>query len=187
MSKFSLSLVRRPTSSRRITETVRNEVRTALKKLAEESIHKLNADVAGWEDKPEFSSQVIASGKKWEMKLGYDKKTDAGQHYKWVDEGTGERGGGEAYDIFPRDKKSLVFVYPPHLPKTLPSPSVPGLIKTGSPVVNVRKHVLAKGIYPRNFSKNLRKYLGNRTQVGGFRSTVEAAVKRAFRKEGISK
>lgn len=184
---FSIKLIRRPRSMKRITQSVQSEVRTAYEKLAVDSISKLNDNVENWENKPKFKSNISVSDKGWEFKLGYDGKTEAGMHYKWVDEGTGERGGREAYVIRPKRGKSLTFVYPPHQPKSIPIPPVPGLVKGGPAVIQNRKSVTAPGIYPRNFSKELEKFLKNREQVGGFRSVTEAAIKRAFRKEGIYK
>jgi hypothetical protein len=184
---FSLKLVRRPRSAKRMSETVRSEVRKALDSLADTSIQKLESDIKSWENKPKFAKNVRVSNKSWLMELGYDARTEAGKHYKWSDVGTGSRGGNKAYDIYPKHKKYLVFTYPPHVPKVLPIPPVPGLVKNGPPVLNRRKHVKAPGIYPRNFSKNLKETLSKRDQVGGFRSTIEAAIKRAFRKEGVIK
>jgi hypothetical protein len=184
---FSIKLVRRPKSIKRVTKTVQAEVRIALNGLADKHLGKLEFEVRDWNDKPKFKRRISISDKEWIFKLGYDSNTEAGTHFKWVDEGTGKRGGNEAYDIYPKNGKTLTFVYPPHMPKTLPTPRVAGLIKLPPAVLNKRKHVLAPGIYPRNFSKNMHEDLRSRTKVGGYRSTVEAAIKRAFRKEKLLK
>jgi hypothetical protein len=170
-----------------MSETVQKEVRTAYEELSRTSISKLNSNVSDWENKPKFKCAISVSNKNWTFKLGYDARTEGGKHYKWVDEGTGARGGGEAYEIIPKKANSLVFIYPPHIPKSMPIPPVPGLVKLGGPTLNKRKHVTALGIYPRNFSKELEKWMRNREQVGGFRSVTEAAIKRALRREGILK
>lgn len=184
---LSLKLLRRPRSARRMTATVQAEVNTALNSLADSAVDELKSVVKSWDDKPEFKKRIVISKKSWSMEVGYDDRTEAGKHFKWSDQGTGSRGGNEDYDIYPKRGKYLTFVYPPHIPKVLPIPPVPGLVKTGPAVLNRRKHIKHPGIYPRNFSKNLRERLSKKDQVGGFRSTVEAAVKRAFRKEGIYK
>lgn len=185
---FSIKLIRRPRSVKRVTKSVQDEIRKTYDELATKSIEKLEFNIMDWDKKPKFKSRISISDKEWKFSLGYDSKTEAGQHYKWVDEGTGSRGGGEDYIIRPKKKGGfLVFTYPPHIPKSVPTPYVPGLVKGGPAILQHRKSVTAKGIYPRNFSKELEKFLKNREQVGGFRSVTEAAIKRAFRKEGIYK
>lgn len=183
---FSVNVIRRPKAARRVAEEVRNEVRTAYKNLAEDCINKLDFNVLGWEKAPKFASKISVTEKEWQLSIGYDPKTDGGMHYLWADKGTGERGGGDPYEIVPKNKKGhLVFTYPPHIPKTFPIPAVPGIIVHGLPRINIRKKVTAPGIYPRNFSKNLTDFLKKREQVGGLRSVTEAAIKRAFRTLGI--
>ena len=172
-------------------EAVQKEVKSALEKLGDFSVYKLKSNVSSWNDKPKFEKVIVVNAKRFELSVKYDTKSKIGKIFGYVDKGTGERGGGEKYDIYPKNKRGrkgkLVFTYPPHNPKTLPIPPIPGIVKTGGPTVNVKDHVTHPGIWPRNFSKNLKELLSDRSKAGGFKSTVDAAIKRAYRSLGIYK
>lgn len=187
-----MTLVRRPRSAKRLHSIVRDEVRVSYKLLGDVAIKRLQLDIASWEDEPDFRAIVQVGTKQWRLRIAYDTTEMMGKIYKWVDEGTGERAGGEAYEIFPKNADSLHFELP-FEPKTVGSPlgglDIPGIVLApglGEPVEDVFvKSVLHPGIEPRHFTESLREYLSSRTRPGGFRSTTEAAIKRAQRKMGV--
>jgi hypothetical protein len=195
MPKTRIELISRPRSARRLHKIVLDEVEEALNELGEEMVGELQMNTNNWEHKPVFKFLAAADKPAWLLFVGYDAKTEAGQIYKWVDMGTGKWvPGGEEYDIFPVNAEVLHFFSP--LPtKTVGASGVSGLGNFGIVLQNVAgevmtneryaAHVTHPGIEPRNFSKTLRDQYSDRTRPGGFRSTIEAAVKRAYRKMGV--
>jgi len=183
-----MTLIRRPRSPRRLHKEILDEVRGAYQALAKDIMATLKNDVANWNEQPEFFSTVNVGTKRWFVSVRYNKETEIGQIYTWVDKGTGERGGGQAYDIYPVNADALHFTVP-HFPKTVATGfGIPGIVvqhaeATVSDVYT--QHVTHPGIEPRNFTSSVRDYYGTRTRPGGFRSVTEAAVKRGARKIGV--
>lgn len=151
---------------------------------------RLEADVAEWDHKPQFWCRRAVGWKKWWIAFGYDGQTAAGRIYGFVDSGTGFNAGkGPKYPIFPRNTgENLVL----HFKVPTPVKSTPGISGIGPGLVLssgiaaqadvFAKSVLHPGITPRDFTKSLRRELAQRNRPGGFRSTIDAAVKRALRK-----
>lgn len=177
-----ITLKSRPISPKRRQELVRQEIADALKTLGDTSVKELNKQVEKWEEKPVFKVKVESGEKVQRLMITVDKQTEIGKIFTWVDEGTGERGNVKksAYKIVPVNAKSLKFTAPLP-PKTMPYPSQPNFPKTGSPKQIVTQSVTHPGIYPRNFTKVLLNFLKGR-HAGSYRNTIEAAVKRAYRK-----
>ena len=105
------------------------------------------------------------------------------QIYNWVVRGTGERGGGSAYEIWPgaytgkSDKKALAFSSQ-FVPKTQPGiiGSNPGFVGKRDVVV---PYVVHKGIEPRNFDKIIQ-----RDWEPKFKRLMESAMREAARASG---
>lgn len=174
-----MTLIRRPRSPRVVHDTIRDTVRDAYKKLGNTMIKELLEDVSEWSIPPMFFKTVNVGTKRWFISVNYRTDEYIGKIYRWVDRGTGSRGGGKPYDIYPVHAEALAFTVP-HSPKTLaPGQSMP----SGEPHDVVVQAVLGHpGIHPRNFTKRLREKYKSRTMVGGFRSVTEAAIKRGTRK-----
>jgi len=184
-----MTLIRRPRSPRRLHKEILDAVRGAYQALAKDIITTLENDIASWSEKPTFKSTVNVGTKRWFVSVRYDKTTRIGEIYGWVDKGTGERGGGQAYDIFPKQADALRFTVP-HQPKTVATDfGIPGIVFQNAPTefetVNVEAIYGHKGIAPRNFTQSIKDYYGARTRPGGFRSVTEAAVKRGARRIGV--
>jgi hypothetical protein len=163
---------------------VKNEVRASLNKLADTCIKKLAQDIDNWEEKPTFTKKVIVKPGEWafEIHIKGNKKTK--RLYGWVNEGVGVYGGKAALpDILPkrRNKTKTLGFSVPHQPKSLPNPAVAGIPSNDTPHFLRAKKVRHPGIYPRRFTETLTLWLKSRAP-GAFRSVVEAAVKRGFRK-----
>ena len=182
-------LVRRPRSARRLHSIVRKEVRASYKTLAVFAVRRLEQDIEDWGEQPEFKTKVVVGMKRWSIRIDYDRESEIGEIYGWVDEGTGTYIGNDAYEIFPVDADSLKFSVP-YDPKTIPDLFGAGLgivLEAGDVQQDdvFAKRVLHPGIRPRNFTKSLQDFLKHPTKVGGFRSVTEAAIKRAFRQMGL--
>lgn len=178
---IKLTIVRLPRSGALRHRDIHNEVRTSLAKLGEASAEKLTNELEGWNEKPTFKSKAIVSSKRWALTISVSEKGKIGKIYKWVDKGTGSRGGNEAYVIRPLRKDGMLAYVVPHHPFTLPNPTVPGFPPTGPEHLVMRKEVIHPGIYPRNFTKTMVETLKGR-KPGSFNSVVNAAVKRALRR-----
>lgn len=182
-----MTLIHRPRSPRRLHQEILDAVRGAYQALAKDIIATLKSDVANWNEQPEFFSTVNVGTKRWFVSVRYDKETEIGQIYTWVDKGTGARGGGQAYDIYPKVADALHFTVP-HFPKTVATGfGIPGIVVQQPDISTsevITKHVTALGIEPRNFTSSVRDYYGTRSRPGGFRSVTEAAVKRGARRIG---
>lgn len=175
-----LELIRIPRSGKMRHKDIQDEVRKALNDLGDKSIKTLQDDVKEWNEKPEFTKKVSVVSKKWALSVKTSKSRKIGKIFDWVDKGTGSRGGHKDYVIKPKRKNGMLRFSWPNNPKSLPNPAIPGFPQT-DPVRGVRrKEVIHPGIYPRNFTKTLFDALKDRTKPGGFRSVVEAAIKRAI-------
>lgn len=167
-------------SRRRRHETVQAEVQKSLENLSKVVVGKYEDTVDNWDSKPQFKATVSVTRKKWILSVNVKRATKAGKIYGWVDKGTGSRGGKEDYEIRPKKAKYLQFTVP-HSPITLPNPSIQGFPPTGDPKTIRADVVIHPGIYPRNFTKTIMTWLKSE-EPGAFKSVIEAAVKRAFRK-----
>jgi len=187
-----LVLMTRVTSPERRKKIVQDEIRSSLNVFGREVIiPRLHNDVKDWEEKPTFKVEVAVDAGKWEIRAKVNRKNKIGKIYTWVDEGTAVRGGksSQPYPIVPKKSNKsgrLWFMYPTVPIKTNPNPAIPGYPSSDTPVLRNPPAVMHPGIYPRNFTKTLAEELSKRT-TGGFRSIIEAAVKRAFRKIRKSK
>ena len=176
-----LTIIRRPRSAQRMTGQVRTEVRAALRTLADVARQMHEKDVESWKQKPRFITKVTVTNTEWQLTCKTDRRTKISKIYGWIDEGIGEYGGKTPLpDIKVKKAKALGFIVP-HQPLSLPNPSVPGIPSSDAPHGVRTQSVRHPGIYPRNFSSTIRKWVGS-TEPGAFRSVIEAAVKRAFRK-----
>lgn len=177
-----IKLVRRPRSATRMTADVRSEVRKGLQTLATVVQARLENDVKTWNNKPEFKVTVTLTNSVWSLSAKVNKRNKSGKIYTWIDEGVGEYGGKTKLpDIVVKNKKKFMGFTVPHQPKSLPNPPVAGIPSSETPHGVRVKIVRHPGIYPRNFTLELKKWLVSK-QPGAFRSTIEAAVKRALRK-----
>ena len=178
MPTVLVRLIRKPKSSKRRTQLILEEVTVALNNFVPIVSKRLDEDVDEWDDKPKFNGKVYVSGKKWVLTMTTDKRTNAGKHYFWVDKGTGERGGGQAYEIVPKKEGGRLGPFMvPHSPITMPNPSIPNFPSSDEPHMVAPFSVHAPGIYPRNFIKTAMTEFKPK-----FRLVVEAAIKRGLRK-----
>jgi hypothetical protein len=178
-----LQLVRKPRSSVYKSKIIQAEIAAALTSKANDVKNRLLDDVKDWNDQPEFKVEVTANGDKISMATSVDETTKGGQLYKWVNDGTGERGnnGGQAYDIAPKNAGGFLGpFFVPHTIKTFPNPAV-GSWPNGDNVWLKPRVVRAPGIYPRNFVKNVLDELRG-TGIGTFRNIIDAAIKRGIRR-----
>ena len=175
-------LVSRPVSAKRRQEVVKREIADALKALGDKSIKELEKQIEKWEETPKFKASVQSGDKVQKLLITVDANSEIGKIFTWVDQGTGERGNVKksAYKIVPVNAKALKFTAPLP-PKTYPYPAQPNFPKKGAPKDIVTQSVTHPGIYPRNFTKVLLNFLKGR-HAGSYRNTIEAAVKRAYRK-----
>lgn len=188
-----LTLVRRPRPATVQHKEILDQVGPELEDIAKDSIDELNSDVADWKTKPLFKSDVHVGKRVWRIKVYVDKRTRAGKVYNWVDKGTGERGGGKAYDIFPKEPDGLLSFDVPYEPKTDPK-IVPGVAPPDFGVVNpgpeghlALTHVRAPGIRPRNFTAELFARMSDRKNTDGLKMRIDAAIKRGIYRIGKSK
>jgi len=184
-----MTLIRRPRSPRVLHGIILDEVRSAYNALADDIIDTLKHDIANWSLQPEFFKTVNVGRKLWFVSVRYDKDSHEGEVYGWVDVGTGERGGGKPYDIFPVLADVLHFTVP-HFPKTVATDfGIPGIVlqyeEAGMEDVITGAVIDHPGIWPRNFTQSVRDYYGARNRIGGFRSVSEAAIKRGARRIGV--
>ena len=188
-----LRLVRRPRPATVQHKEILDQVGPELEDIAEDSIKELQSDVADWKTKPLFKSKVHVGKRVWRIKVYVDRRTRAGKIYTWVDKGTGERGGGKAYDIFPKNPNGLLSFDVPYKPKSSPK-VVPGALSPNfgnvnpGPEAHLRLgHVHAKGIRPRNFTEELRVRLKDRKNTKGLKMRIDAAIKRGIYRIGRGK
>lgn len=189
-----IEMVSKPRAPRRLHQIVLNEVEKALEELGDEMVKRLEKDIESWDHQPEFISFAVANKKNWLLQVGYNRGTREADIYTWVDQGTGLHGpDGEEYDIFPVNADKLNFLTPTPT-KSVGESALGGLGGFGIVLENALQgaqeevftdHVVHPGIEPRDFTGSLKKYYMESTRPGGFRSVIEAAVKRAYRKMGI--
>jgi hypothetical protein len=180
---MGITITREPVSMRRRKILVQQEVRKALKDLAERAVKRLEDDIKDWKEKPRFITHVAVDDKHWTISIKYDRRERIAKIYGWVDEGTAERGDkGPVYKIKPRRKnvKYLGF-FVPHVAKSKSFVPVGGNATNGTQIYVRVKEVTHPGIYPRRFTESMKWWMRSK-EPGAFRSTVEAAVKRAFRR-----
>jgi hypothetical protein len=181
-----MKLIRHPRSEKRVVPLVLREVDASLAKLATKSASDLGAEVSDWSNPPTFKYDIIVTKGQWTMVLKWDRRTKAAKIYDWVSNGTGARGddpNASAYIIRPRKADFLRFSVPTVTKTTASSGQVapstlwnPGIVQTGE--------VLAPGIFPRHLGEETYTLLKSR-KPGSFHNTIEAAVKRGFRKAGV--
>jgi hypothetical protein len=160
---------------------IQDEVRKALNTLGDTSIKDLNEQIADWDEKPKFDKKVSIGTKVWTLQVKVDARTKAGKIYNWVDKGTGSRGGHKDYVIKPKKKNGMLRFSWPNKPKSMPNPTIPGFPQSDVVRGVVTKQVIHPGIYPRNYTNRmLAKLKANKS--GGFRYSIEAAIKRAMRR-----
>jgi hypothetical protein len=184
-----LKLVRRPRPATVQHEEVLKQVRDEMAAIASDSTDELEENVADWENKPLFKTKVHVGKRVWRIEVKVDRRTRAGKIYTWVDEGTGERGGGEPYDIYPKNADMLSFDVP-YTPLTEPK-VVPGVAPPNYGPVNqgpeghlVLPMVHAKGIRPRNFTAELVARMKDRKNKDGLKMRIDAAIKRGLYRIG---
>jgi hypothetical protein len=170
----------RPGTKRRQHELVQKEVESGLTEFSKVVRGKFEDTVNNWGEKPIFTVSIKVTKRRWSVIAKVAKTTKIGKIYGWVDKGTGSRGGGKDYEIRPKKGNYLTFKVP-HSPITLPNPSIQGFPPTGDPKLLNVEVVHHPGIYPRNFTKTIVKWMKSK-EPGAFRSVIEARVKRAFRK-----
>ena len=187
-----LKLVRRPRPPTVQHQEILDQVGPELESIVSDSIDELKDDIADWSTQPEFKFKIHVGKRVWRIKVYVDRRTRAGKIYNWVDKGTGERGGGKAYDIYPKNSPVLSFdvpYAPKSEPKIVPGMSMPdfGLVNPGPPGHLALTHVTAKGIRPRNFTLELMKRLSNRKNKDGLKMRIDAAIKRGIYRIGRSR
>jgi hypothetical protein len=181
---MAFTVTRRPRSANVMHNIVRKEVRQALQELADKTKKELEDYVKDWEEKPKFTVKVGVSDEQWYIDVKVNRRNKIGRIFTWVDKGTGKRGGGKSYFIRPkkRNKSGWLRFTVPHSPKTLPFPTIAGF-PANEPFRKVKTYlVIHPGIYPRNFTTRVHNKLAERNKPGSFKSVVDAAIKRAFRK-----
>ena len=181
-----MRLVRRPRNLRRVAPAVRAEVTQAYKALGQEVEQVLLDKVSNWDTKPKFIVKVKVNTREWLFQIDLDKRATGSKYFDWADQGTGERGGGEAYSITPKKAGGMLVYEVPSFPKTQPT----GPINQAPPGVYRVPEVIHPGIWPRNWTGEVVLQLRDRRRPvsahpPGFRAVTEAAIKRAFRKMGI--
>lgn len=177
-----IKVIRRPMVASRRRVIVQEEVRNALKGLATVVRKRLMNDVKDWQSQPEFIIKVAVTANVHSLTARVSKSNKVGKIYGWIDEGVGEYGGKQPLpDIVPKNKKKYLGFTAPHSPVSMPNPSIPGFPSKESPHGVRVKSVRHPGIYPRNFTLTLMKWLKSK-EPGAFRSVVEAAIKRAIRR-----
>ena len=187
-----LILVRRPRPPTVQHKEIMDQVEDEFNDIAEDNIAELETDVADWEARPEFKFKVHMGKRVWRLKVYVDRRTRAGKIYTWVDKGTGERGGGKAYDIYPK-KADILSFHVPYKPKTLPksvggtAPPNYGPVNPGPEADLLLMHVHALGIRPRNFTAELKERMKDRTNTDGLKMRVDAAIKRGLYRIGRPK
>lgn len=176
----ALVITRKVRAKRRYHPLVQAEVEKGLTELSKTVKDKFEETVKDWNEKPEFKPKVEVTKKRWRLSMYVSKREKIGKIFGWVDKGTGSRGGGQDYTIIPKKAKHLTFTVPHH-PVTLPNPSIEGFPPTGDAKTIRAEIIVHPGIYPRNFTKTIMTWMKSK-ELGAFRSTIEAAAKRAFRK-----
>lgn len=187
-----LKLIRRPRPATVQHQEVLDQVGPELESIAEDNIAELEEDIIDWETQPQFKSKIHVGKRVWRIQVYVDRRTRAGKIYTWVDKGTGERGGGKPYDIWPKNAPLLSFDVP-YAPKSEPKvvPGTPppnyGPVNPGPPAHLALTHVLAKGIRPRNFTAELTARMKDRSNKDGFKMRIDAAIKRGLYRIGKSR
>jgi hypothetical protein len=181
---LTLTLVRRPRSASYVKQAVQTEIQTALQDLSQHAVERLKQDIEDWADQPEFKAEITVNANTVSLGVTTDMSSKAGQIYKWVNDGTGERSnfGGSAYEISPHKPGGhLGPFFVPHSPISMPFPVIAGFPSSDEPMLVSPLVVHAPGIYPRNFiSQVLSEMRG--VGIGTFRNVIDAAIKRGLRK-----
>lgn len=177
-----LKMIRKPEAVKRTHPDVMNEVRKGYEALGKTCVAALSAEIEqlGWTIVPDFKYSVKVTVKRWYLSLTHDTKAMSGKIYDWVSEGTGERGGGQAW-IQQAPPGSFMAFDLPSVPKSLPLSGNLPPSATADPARVVTATVVNKGIEPRNFGKGLYELLTSR-RPGSFHNVSEASVKRGLRK-----
>lgn len=180
-----MRMIRRPRVKRRIIPGVLKEVELSYKLLGTAVIAELYEEILDWDHKPQFKYEVKVTKKSWRLTVKYDRRRKESKIYDWVSAGTGERGvgGGKAYNIYPRKKQALIFPLPMQI-KSIPNPPAFAPSFFADEKLVVTRKVRAPGIFPRRLGKDVYARLRSE-KSGSFRNVTEAAIKRAFRREGI--
>ena len=176
-----LKLIRRPRSASYRKKAVQEELLKGLQTMVDPAIERLKADVEEWVNQPEFKVKVSASGRRVSFNVSVDKRGLGGKLYGWVNFGTGERGGGDAYEIAPHGDYPLGPFLVPHSPKTFPNPPIAGFPSSEEPHWVAPFVVHAPGIHPRNFTTTIMKEMRERG-AGKFANVIDASIKKGLRK-----
>ena len=178
-----MKLTRRPRVKRRIIPEVLAEIKISYDLLGLVTTKRLEEEISDWDHKPVFRHKVVVNKKRWVLSIFHDRRFTAGKIYDWVSLGTGSRGGGKTYFIYPKRKRALAFSLPMTL-KTIPDPPRFAPSFFAAPQFILAKKVRAPGIFPRKLGKKIYEHLKSQ-KSGSFRNVTEAAIKRAFRRMGI--
>lgn len=151
-----LKLVRKPDFGKIIEGMARAEEKF-LTDIADEAVELHEEIVDNWSNPPEF--EVAVTRKRFRITTEVKPKGDKEAVENWwrVNNGTGQRAGGSAYEITPKKPGGVLSFNLGYKPKTTPrSHGGPGV--ADGPRVFVKK-VLHKGIKPRHFDKRVRRML----------------------------
>jgi len=119
--------------------------------LCDDYIEELEKFVENWDDKPKFV-KGSKKGKVFTTRVYPTGSIEAIQHFYWVNNGTGARGGGAAYDIEPKTETGFLSFRVGYVPKTTRK-SYGGPGKATGPRVFTRKIEDHKGTAPRWFTR----------------------------------
>lgn len=183
-----LTLTHAPRVARRMQPTVLTEVGMALLFTAHKYVEWFQAKVSLWDDKPTILYDVDVKPNLWRVVIWLDMSKTGSKKFVWSDVGTGKRGPHkQEYIIRPVNAKALKFSVP-YLAKTPPTGPT-NKLPAGTYLAD---YIVHPGIWPRDWTKEFNLAVQDRKRTTtadppGFNSTIEAAIKRAFRKEGIYK
>ena len=142
----------------------------------------LNNTASGWAEKPRFRyTSVPRKGALFAHIVRVDRSTPGGQHWWWVNYGTGEDGPQNApYPIQPVQAPALKFVVP-YQPKTIP-PAGLGYNPSAPRETVITQYVEHPGIRARDWSTALFKKYTDRHERYGFYQVIKRAGARAWAK-----
>lgn len=185
MPKPYMQLIRSPRSQTRKTDAVRREVAAAYRDLGERIAARAHQDVANWSVQPEFKVHVKVTKSRYLLEIKYDKRTEGGKRYYWIDQGTGQyakSGKGSAYLITPKNPDGVLkYDLPTPMPKSNAADGSLAPSYTAPPGTVTTKGVMHPGIKPRLFMDAFMADIKSR-KPGSFHNVTEAAIKRGLRK-----
>jgi len=137
--------------NRRAIEGRINRAKRAVAEIgADEFIEALEEITANWEHKPTFTKTFTRNGVKVDVE-----DNEAGDIFKWVNFGTGEKAGGSRYEIKPKKPGGVLSFTLGYTPKTTRS-SYGGSGTASGPQAFAKK-VVHKGIEPRRLDLQAKK------------------------------